>query len=321
MPYDPAAFVDGRYRPELAGAGSPYPGNPEVFAFDPDVVGGGVAQFYGTALGAQPTFDPIMRNISGVLAPDVKRGIAQAAAERGIGIGSYGGANDASAMLRALGLTSQALTNTGVEQYRQAYATVPQLDPESLFITPTDLQQMNLAWSTNEANNIAAMARQAAADRAALERAELSSSTSLGLGRMQQQTAASRLSAEQASAQANRDAWNAAAAQSRGDLSSLYNQILGQRNDPWYGGVTAPGGGAAPVVSAPTEPAYSDSVYGYLGDTYTGTGGIYMGDPLGSAQNEYDVLAGYATPQDFGANVDFYQPGGGGDDFVQDLWF
>jgi hypothetical protein len=61
-----------------------------------------------------------------------------------VGIGSYGGGNDQTAMLRALGLTSMDLKDKGVSQYGDFYKSIPSLNPESLFVSPTEQAKMNL---------------------------------------------------------------------------------------------------------------------------------------------------------------------------------
>lgn len=333
MPYDPALFIDGRYQPN-AGGGATFPGAGED-QFDPEIVGGELGQYYGTVLQNQPTFEPIMRNISGVVAPDVKRQIGQAAAERGVGIGSYGGANDASGFLRALGLTSQQLTNTGIEQYRQAFATVPQLRPESLFVSPTDRQQMNLRWAQNQAEIQAALQRQREGDRAALERAQLGQQTAFGTSRIQANTAAARLAAEQAQAERNRQDTLENQARRRADAAAQA-ELNRQAAAAWYGGqqdpygapTITPGGGGS-ILNPSTG---YDSVYGGQGLTGYGgsTGQFYSGAGFDSLQDEYNYLndldrSDSYFPGDFGYDVldpvvpfepeygggDFYDDGGG----------
>ena len=109
---------------------------------DPYGIGTGIGQYYQGALAQDPRMAAINRNMSGQVAPDVRNQLAQAAAERGVGIGSYGSGNDQSALLRALGLTSMDLTNKGLGQYGEAYSQVPQLKPGELFVNPTDEANM-----------------------------------------------------------------------------------------------------------------------------------------------------------------------------------
>lgn len=103
-----------------------------------------VARYYRNALAGDPRMAAVTRNMRGVVSPDVRNSLAQAAAERGVGIGSYGGGADTSGLLRSLGLTSMDLTNRGIQQYGEMYEGVPDLDPESLFITPSQQAEMDL---------------------------------------------------------------------------------------------------------------------------------------------------------------------------------
>jgi hypothetical protein len=310
--YDPAKFIEGRYQPG-AGGGATFPGAGQD-QFDPEQVAGQIGQYYGTALKDQPTFDPIMRNISGVLGPDVKRQIGQAAAERGVGIGSYGGGADASGFLRALGLTSQQLTNTGIDQYLRSRASVPQLRPESLFVSPTERQRMNLQWAQSQADIQAALERQRESEAGAQTRAEIGQGTAFGTARIAAGTQAQRLQAEQAQAAQNRADTQAYQARIRADAAA---QAEANRQAAWYGGTQAPGvtpgfGGGVldPSVAAPAG-GY-DSVYGGLGiQDYGGsTGGIYFGEQFDTPQAEYDYLAGGGGA----APVESYYGGGFGYD-------
>lgn len=295
--YDPSLFIGGKYRPDLASTGgtAPYPGNLEAFDYDPNAVGGGVAKYYGNVMQGMPTYDPIMRNISGRLQPDTTRQIAQAAAERGVGIGSYGGANDASAMLRALGLTSQQLTNQGIQQYGQAMATVPALRPESLFITPTDRSRMNLQWATSQAEINAAMARQRAADKAALERSKISQETAFGTTGMnvasQQRMQSERLAQEAATDAAIMEA--ARKAQEWEQNRALANEM---GLNAWSGG----GAGWTNTASAGTilEPSTQGGVYSGA----PSTGAMYSGEKFA------DPAAEYAMMQEIGPGGSYYDP-------------
>ena len=294
--YDPSLFIDGRYQPN-AGGGGTFPGAGQD-QFDPELVGGQIGQYYGTALQGQPTFEPILRNISGVVAPDVKRQIGQAAAERGVGIGSYGGANDASGFLRALGLTSQQLTNTGIDQYLRSYSAVPQLRPESLFVSPTDRQQMNLRWAENQANIQAALQRQRESEEGALERANIQQGTAFGTARIGARSQADRLAAEQAQAAQNREDTLAFAGRQRADAAAQAD-LDRQSLAAWYGGTNAPGVGSSPGIgAAPGASVLNPGVGGVYAnqpgiDSYGGsTGGIYFGDQFDSPQAEYDYLGG-----------------------------
>jgi len=121
------------------------------YSFDPKAVGTGIGQYYTNAMAAQPGYADILRNISGVLSPQAKYEIGQGAAERGIGIGSYGGANDASGLLRALGLSSQALTDKGIDQYGKAYSAVPPINTSTLYMSPQQREQQRLEWEMQQA--------------------------------------------------------------------------------------------------------------------------------------------------------------------------
>ena len=127
---------------------------------DPFGIGTGIGSYYQGALAKDPRLPAINRNISGTVAPDVRNMLAQSAAERGIGIGSYGAGNDQSAFLKALGLTSMDLTNKGIGQYGEAYNQVPQLRPGDLFVNPTDEAQMKLQQQLQTENLNSAAGRQ-----------------------------------------------------------------------------------------------------------------------------------------------------------------
>lgn len=287
---------------------APYPGNPEVFSYDPEAVGGGIARYYGTVSSALPTFEPIQRNIAGTVSPEERRIVGQAAAERGIGIGSYGQGNDLTAYLRAMGTTSRELTNKGIEQYGRMMATIPALSPTSLFITPTDLSRMNLQWATSQADINAAMARQRASDQAALERARISQETAYGTARIgaasQAQRQAAQLAAEADIAAAQRADWNAYQ-QMRAQRAALAQNygVGGTSPDPWGGGVSAP--------SVSAGGGY-DSVYNSFGlPGYTGsTGQFYMGEGFASPADEYAYMQDQQyAPYDAYLSQDYYAPG------------
>ena len=303
---NPLDYV-GTYNNDSASGTAPYPGNPEAFSYDPTRVGGGVAQYYGTVTSALPTFEPIQRNIAGIVSPEEKRLVGQAAAERGIGIGSYGGGNDLTAYLRAMGTTSRELTNKGIEQYGRMMATVPALSPTSLFITPSQLSQMNLQWATSQADIAAGIQRQQMSDRAALERAQLQQETAYGTARIgqagQTQRQAAQLAAEADIAAAQRADWNAYQA-SRAQRSALaQNYGVGGSQDPWQGGVNVP---------APSAGGGYDSVYANYGlPGYGGnTGQFYWGDAFPSMADEYAYMQDQQyAPYDAYLSQDYYAPG------------
>jgi len=273
----------------------PYPGNPEAFAYDPEAVGGGVAQYYGNVTSSLPTFDPIQRNIAGVPNPEVARRLEQAAAERGVGIGSYGGGNTTTSYLRSLGLTGQELQDTGIEQYRQLMATIPALQPESLFINPTDLSKLNLQWAQSQEEINAAIQRQRIADQAALERARLGASTQLTLGRMNATTAGNRLNAEQQAAQTRREDALAYNQGTRNDIVDVFSQLYGE--NPWDGGVSGYGGPTTPGAPAPAATPSAENLWYDIGQPSTGQ--IYFGPQQANRQAEYDAVAGLEDPNTY----------------------
>jgi hypothetical protein len=311
---DPLDYVGTSQAGSSGSATAPYPGNPQAFAYDPDVVGGGVAQYYGNVTSSLPTFAAIQRNIAGIPSPGERAIIGQQAAERGVGIGSYGGANDATAYLRALGLTSRDLTREGIEQYGKTMATIPALNPESLFITPTAQAGMNLEWATSQADINAAMARQRASDAAALERARIAQQTSYGTTGMQlasqERIAAGQRTAAEAYNQQRMAELNAAQ-QRQAQVSALANQYGVGGYDPWGGGVAAPGGGAgAPAAGEAGAPR--------------GTGSIYFGDQFPSFEAESDVMSGAGSPADYGVGYNYFEPGAGQqayEPWMDELWF
>lgn len=107
-----------------------------------DPLGLRIGQYYTSAIANDPRMPAVQQNLASTIAPDVRRQIAQSAAERGISIGSYGGGNDETALLRALGLTSMDLRNKGVEQYGQIYGQVPQYSPATILGNQLSLAQV-----------------------------------------------------------------------------------------------------------------------------------------------------------------------------------
>lgn len=84
-----------------------------------------------------------MSELQGQLPPDVIQQIAQQAAERGISGGTPGSPNSGAAYLRALGLNSLQLTQTGSQNLGQSIADTPTAEiwnPLSLY-TPQVLAQ------------------------------------------------------------------------------------------------------------------------------------------------------------------------------------
>lgn len=128
--------IDGQWVPVGGGAGTGTgtgTGAGGSSPFNPLVQGQQVDDYMRRALANDPRMTGINQNLSGRIAPDVLRQIQQSGAERGVGTGSYGGGNDTSSMLRALGLTSMDLTNKGIGQYGDAYNSVPKVNVGDLF--------------------------------------------------------------------------------------------------------------------------------------------------------------------------------------------
>jgi hypothetical protein len=120
------------------------PAPPPITTPNTGLIGNDIAQYYTAAMKNDPRMANIMSNLTGQVPADVLARIEQVGAERGVGIGSYGGGNDQTAMLRALGLTSMDLKDKGVSQYGDFYNSVPKLNPDSLFVSPTEQAKMNL---------------------------------------------------------------------------------------------------------------------------------------------------------------------------------
>lgn len=270
-------------------------GTPTPYKFDPALVGTDIAQYYTTALAGQPGYTDILRNIEGVLGPDLKRQLAQTAAERGVGIGSYGGANDASSLLRALGLTSLDLTNKGLEQYRQAYAAVPTLSPTSLFITPTDQATLNQRWALAMAEIQAADRRAREAQAAAERLARINQETSYGVSGAQ-------LAAARQQADINRQDRDRLRAEQLANLNRYWGNTGvsgtgGAMDDRWYSGTNTE------IDQPATLPAW----WGQGGGS-TGQGVIYSGPNLTEAE-EAGIIGGYFTPEDLGLEYYDYEYG------------
>jgi hypothetical protein len=90
----------------------------------------------------------IMSNLNGQLPPDVLALISQQGAERGIATGSPGSANSNAAYLRALGLTSLGLQQTGEQELTGAIGRTPVAQPfnlSSMLTTPEQNQEAAMA--------------------------------------------------------------------------------------------------------------------------------------------------------------------------------
>jgi hypothetical protein len=280
------------------------------YSFDPKAVGTGIGQYYTNAMAAQPGYTDILRNISGVLSPQAKYEIGQGAAERGIGIGSYGGANDASGLLRALGLSSQGLTDKGIDQYGKAYSAVPTINTSTLYMSPEQREQIRLQWEMQQARLASDAKLQE--DRLAMEER---------LGRISQQTTfgttASQLNAGREVFDINRADQakyraifaNQAAGQMAqsdtisGQLADLASRLSGGgESNPWTGGGGSPSDAWSepwripfPAASnpEPTEgPAYNDYGIPNYWDVLPGATSSWEAPPGATSSWEADEAQG-----------------------------
>jgi hypothetical protein len=86
--------------------------------------------------------------LAGQVPSDVVTNLIQGAAERGIMTGSPGSPNANSALLRALGLTSLGLQQTGEQELTQAIGRTPRpalFQPESMLVSPEQQQAAQYA--------------------------------------------------------------------------------------------------------------------------------------------------------------------------------
>lgn len=93
----------------------------------------------------------VQQYLAGQVPADVINLLQQQAAERGIATGLPGSQNANAAYLRALGLTSLGLQQTGEQQLTNLMGAVPRgtlMDPASLLITPE--QQQGWQWMANQ---------------------------------------------------------------------------------------------------------------------------------------------------------------------------
>jgi hypothetical protein len=269
---------------------------------DPYGIGTSIGAYYGGALANDPRLPAINRNISGQIAPDVRNMLGQAAAERGIGIGSYGGGNDQSSLLRALGLTSMDLSNKGIDQYGSAYNSVPALNPTSLFINPTDQAQMDLQklMQTESLNSGAAIQ---AANRASQERMHANSLGASG----------SQFNRSMGASQARFDKERADALSGFGKTDSMLQGIIDRNSGGGSrGGTTATGNWGSQVrMNAPLPDAYYGGVSGYYDG---GTSDPYWDNPntSGYGQDYYDGGTSdpyWDNPNTSGYGQDYYAGG------------
>lgn len=284
------------------------PGTPDI---NTAMVGDKIGQYYTGALANDPRMPLIRRNQAGQLDPGIMRGIEQAAAERGVGIGSYGSANASTNLLRTLGLSKYALQNEGNTQYSEAMRTVPNLNPESLFISPTNQaeQRLRLQVAADEQRSmrerleyeVQAKERMQTADLAAAmarQNASLSSQASLQQSALSSQE---RMQGNQLGQSSYQFGVN------RGDTLSgvaATNKRLDQMLEQWKGGTGGSTSGSQPTSiygtleqSQPTAqtswwnvPNYNQQPagggdYGWENDFMDAGGGDYFE----GAMQEYDM--------------------------------
>lgn len=146
-----------------------------IYYPNPATLGNAASSYVNTALGGYPGFANIQSNLAGTLAPDVKRNIYQAAAERGIGIGSYGSPNVDANLLRSIGLTSADLQARGQQELTSAIGALPRFDLGSQYVAPSEQAAINSQQSIAGASQAGANYRsqlQIDAQRAAQQSAQ-----------------------------------------------------------------------------------------------------------------------------------------------------
>lgn len=214
-------------------------------------VGGDIAKYNLSAIAGDPRLNPIMRNIEGIVPGDLRRNLEQAAAERGIGIGAPNSANANTQLLQALGLTSYDLMTKGVDQYRDLLAGVPKLNPESLFVSPSEQVANNLKMQMQRAALEAEAQRQAEREAAATSRA------SMGIG-----ASAAAQANELAFKQSAMNAEASRAAATKAATARMIDSILNRNAVGWGGNEFTPG--YAPQNDAWTGGDTGTDFFGYL---------------------------------------------------------
>ena len=117
----------------------------------------------GYAPMTQQASTDILSNLQGQIPQDVKNQIIQSAAERGISVGA-GSPNANAALLRAMGLTSLGLENTGQQQLTAAIGRTPvgpAQNPANYLVTPAQQQAAAEEQAILNAAPIPAQAAQA----------------------------------------------------------------------------------------------------------------------------------------------------------------
>lgn len=278
-------------------------------------IGADISNYYQAALSNDPRMAGINRNLSGQVAPDVKRQMAQAAAERGIGIGSYGAGNDQSAYLRALGLTSMGLTNQGIGQYSEAYNSVPKLSPSDLFVsssTQAGLEQQR-ALAAQDEKLKRDLLSQELASKSQLQRDALTAEAnrqSLSLSsneRMQ----ANALGQDAAQFNANRTDTASGAAATNAKLQGMLNRLSGG---------SATGGSSGTSYSSGGSPqAGSQSGYNWANPGAAQSGGLQnygglQGDYFDTGGGNSSISYSNQPTEYYGTNSDPFSTGDWGMD-------
>lgn len=95
----------------------------------PEELGAQQGEYYSGFLPSYKGMRVIEDQLAGNLSDSLKSQLWQAAAERGLSMGSPEGANVNAALLRAMGLTTEQLQQQGLTNLNAAYALAPKLNP------------------------------------------------------------------------------------------------------------------------------------------------------------------------------------------------
>jgi hypothetical protein len=208
------------------------------------------ANLPGYAPMTQAASADILSNLQGQVPQDVRNQITQEAAERGISVGA-GSPNANAALLRALGLTSLGLQNTGQQQLTAAIGRTPvgpAQNPANYLVTPAQQQDAAALQSIFNSAPVPAAAAQARMN-----------ALLAGLGRGSAGSTYSGTSDQQLNDQEM--ARNAAAADAR------IAAINAQKNVP---GATGSGGPSVDPYALASDPLNQVMPDGTIVDTITG---------------------------------------------------
>lgn len=267
--------------------------DPALYKFDPLAVGEDVGRYYTSALSEQPGYQQIVRNIRGVLSPETRYNVGQAAAEYGVGIGSYGSPAQYTKLLKDIGLDTNALQNLGLQQYLAAYGAVPGINPADLYISAPQREQYNLQWQSQLEAQRASLQqiREQIANQQKL--AEMGQATQFGITGM---NIAAGERAFNAQLQAAKDYQELSLAQQ----ARLENMRMGSQTGSPYGpfyGTNQAAGGATVFGGTSTQDLFG-SFPGSYGDISSGT--WYQGPTFPNYTVEQQVMSGQATPESQG---------------------